>query len=124
MDSAISPVPKEHEANHLFSNSSGEMTSDCNWLIDLASAKENRNLPALEKVTLTECVWNKWNRYDRGCMSSDWNIPELIKRAYGDAGIELVASARAFNTQPPMGCVYPPPVQEVHEFYIIYQREP
>jgi hypothetical protein len=54
VDSAISPIPKQYETAHLFSNSSGEFISDCSWLTDLATAKRNGRLPALVKASLTE----------------------------------------------------------------------
>jgi hypothetical protein len=76
-------------------------------------------------------------------MSSDWNTPEVITITYLDAGIELIASARAVNTLPIHGCLYysdslddevqSPSQSESdsiegehieggHKFYIIYQR--
>jgi hypothetical protein len=126
MDSAISPVPKEHETAQLYSNTSGDMTPHCNWMLDLANAKGSRRLPALNKVALTECGWTRWNRHDQGCMISDWNIPKLVMKAFCQAGIELIAIARTVNTLQYVRCGwgYEPPMQEVrdHEFYIIYER--
>ena len=130
MDSAICPIPKQHENSHLFfSNSSGEMTPYCTWLTDLATAKSNGNLPALHKVTLTEYAWNKWNRHNGSCMHADWNTLTIIAKAFGDAGIEFTSRVRAVNTLLHRGCMLtdpelPEPVEKVHEFYVIYQREP
>jgi hypothetical protein len=100
------------------------MTPHCNWMLDLANAKGSGRLPALNKVALTECGWNRWNHVNQRYMISDWNIPTVVMKAFCQAGIELIASARTGNVLRYVRCRYEPPVQEVqdHEFYIIYQR--
>ena len=105
------------------------MTPHCNWMLDLANAKGSGRLPALKKVALTECGWTRWNlnRHDQGCVISDCNIPKLVMKAFCQAGIELIAIARAVNTLPYVQCGWgwgdETPMQEVrdHEFYIIYE---
>jgi hypothetical protein len=118
MDSAISPVPMEDKTDHIFSNDAGDMSPDFNWMLDLANAKGSGRLPALNKVALTECVWDRFNGHDHGLMSSDWNIPKLVMKAFRQAGIELIASARAVNGQPYM---WRRRTEDVDEFHIIYQ---
>ncbi|KAN0105009.1 hypothetical protein V8E51_010754 [Hyaloscypha variabilis] len=130
--SGISPQPNQIGPTHGISNPSGEMTPDCDWLINLATAKTKGTLPALQKITLIECSWSKWSRSDLACMNADWNTPSMITRAFCDAGIQFTATARVKNTMPPQcsfwadnwGMNYQEQDHGDHEFHIIYQRDP
>ncbi|KAE9377736.1 hypothetical protein N431DRAFT_434886 [Stipitochalara longipes BDJ] len=98
VDSAIHPVAGRNENTYPLSDSSGRMTYNCAWLLELAIAKNNGRLARLEKATLTERTRTGWPG-EVSCSSTPWNAPTLVRQAFGDAGILFTASAQRVNVE-------------------------
>lgn len=82
------------------------MTPDCNWLVELATARQDGTLPALRKVSLTERACAQWSQPDPCYDSVNWNVPYIVTKAFLDAGIELTATARATTAFSYRGCLF------------------
>ena len=76
------------------------MTPDCTWLVQLADAKINDMLPQLASVKLKERTFRKWKPHGPELMSTDWNAPDMVNKAFKDAGIHFSAKVRAFDPDP------------------------
>jgi hypothetical protein len=65
------------------------MAEDSFWLIELAEAKVDGTLPRLAKFTLTECTSNKWMFHGLVLLSTGWNTPEVVKKAFDDPALNF-----------------------------------
>jgi hypothetical protein len=71
-----------HKNPHLFSNSSGEMTLNCSWLTEPATAKASGRWPYLEKVTLTERTSNRWKWREGHCFNIAWHTLNICREGF------------------------------------------